>query len=114
MAKSSTLCQINNIPFFDIRISYKDIITTKKKDGLIWFDSVYQVSKYSVIDIVILEDLSIDNSEGLLYEFAEKLLSYVIAIDNILLFKKLEECLKINSNEDVMEYDFRINRFDKI
>lgn len=125
LSNSLTLYQINNIPFFDTRISYKDIITTRQKDGLIWFDNIYQVSKYSVIEVVILEDLerekfnrflrdlSIDNSESLLYEFAKDFLSYVIAINNASLFKKLEEYLKINSNEGVMEYDFRINRFDK-
>jgi hypothetical protein len=126
LSNSLTLYQINNIPFFDTRISYKDIITTRQKDGLIWFDNIYQVSKYSVIEVVILEDLgtekfnrflkdlSIDNSESLLYEFAKDFLSYVIAINNASPFKKLEEYLKINSNEGVMEYDFRINRFDKI
>jgi hypothetical protein len=126
LSNSLTLYQINNIPFFDTRISYKDIITTRQKDGLIWFDNIYQVSKYSVIEVVILEDLgtekfnrflqdlSIDNSESLLYEFAKDFLSYVIAINNASLFKKLEEYLKTNSNEGVMEYDFRINRFDKI
>lgn len=126
LSNSLTLYQINNVPFFDTRISYKDIITTRQKDGLIWFDNIYQVSKYSVIEVVILEDLgrekfnrflqdlSIDNSESLLYEFAKDFLSYVIAINNASLFKKLEEYLKINSNEGVMEYDFRINRFDKI
>ncbi len=55
----------------------------------------------------------LNNSESLLYEFAKDFLSYVIAINNASLFKKLEEYLKINSNEGVMEYDFRINRFDK-
>lgn len=126
LSNSLTLYQINNIPFFDTRISYKDIITTRQKDGLIWFDNIYQVSKYSVIEVVILEDLgtekfnrflqdlSIDNSESLLSEFAKDFLSYVIAINNASLFKKLEEYLKTNSNEGVMEYDFRINRFDKI
>lgn len=126
LSNSLTLYQINNIPFFDTRISYKDIITTRQKDGLIWFDNIYKVSKYSVIEVVILEDLerekfnrflkdlSIDNSESLLYEFAKDFLSYVIAINNASPFKKLEEYLKINSNEGVMEYDFRINRFDKI
>ena len=126
LSNSLTLYQINNVPFFDTRISYKDIITTRQKDGLIWFDNIYQVSKYSVIEVVILEDLgrekfnrflkdlSIDNSESLLYEFAKDFLSYVIAINNASLFKKLEEYLKTNSNEGVMEYDFRINRFDKI
>ena len=126
LSNSLTLYQINNVPFFDTRISYKDIITTRQKDGLIWFDNIYQVSKYSVIEVVILEDLgtekfnrflqdlSIDNSESLLSEFAKDFLSYVIAINNASLFKKLEEYLKINSNEGVMEYDFRINRFDKI
>ena len=43
-------------------------------------------------------------------EFAKDFLSYVIAINNASLFKKLEEYLKTNSNEGVMEYDFRINR----
>ena len=126
LSNSLTLYQINNVPFFDTRISYKDIITTRQKDGLIWFDNIYQVSKYSVIEVVILEDLgrekfnrflqdlSIDNSESLLSEFAKDFLSYVIAINNASLFKKLEEYLKTNSNEGVMEYDFRINRFDKI
>lgn len=126
LSNSLTLYQINNVPFFDTRIFYKDIITTRQKDGLIWFDNIYQVSKYSVIEVVILEDLerekfnrflkdlSIDTSESLLYEFAKDFLSYVIAINNVSLFKKLEEYLKINSNEGVMEYDFRINRFDKI
>ena len=126
LSNSLTLYQINNVPFFDTRISYKDIITTRQKNGLIWFDNIYQVSKYSVIEVVILEDLgtekfnrflqdlSIDNSESLLYEFAKDFLSYVIAINNASPFKKLEEYLKINSNEGVMEYDFRINRFDKI
>ena len=126
LSNSLTLYQINNIPFFDTRISYKDIITTRQKDGLIWFDNIYKVSKYSVIEVVILEDLgtekfnrflqdlSIDNSESLLSEFAKDFLSYVIAINNASLFKKLEEYLKTNSNEGVMEYDFRINRFDKI
>ena len=126
LSNSLTLYQINNVPFFDTRISYKDIITTRQKNGLIWFDNIYQVSKYSVIEVVILEDLgtekfnrflkdlSIDNSESLLYEFAKDFLSYVIAINNASLFKKLEEYLKTNSNEGVMEYDFRINRFDKI
>lgn len=126
LSNSLTLYQINNIPFFDTRISYKDIITTRQKNGLIWFDNIYKVSKYSVIEVVILEDLerekfnrflkdlSIDNSESLLYEFAKDFLSYVIAINNASLFKKLEEYLKTNSNEGVMEYDFRINRFDKI
>jgi hypothetical protein len=126
LSNSLTLYQINNIPFFDTRISYKDIITTRQKNGLIWFDNIYQVSKYSVIEVVILEDLgtekfnrflqdlSIDNSESLLSEFAKDFLSYVIAINNASLFKKLEEYLKTNSNEGVMEYDFRINRFDKI
>ena len=126
LSNSLTLYQINNVPFFDTRISYKDIITTRQKDGLIWFDNIYKVSKYSVIEVVILEDLgtekfnrflqdlSIDNSESLLSEFAKDFLSYVIAINNASLFKKLEEYLKTNSNEGVMEYDFRINRFDKI
>ena len=121
---SSSLYQINNIPFFDTRISYKDIIITKEKNGLTWFDSIYQYSNYSIIEVVILEDLerekfnkfltglSVDNSEDFLYEFAEEFLSYVIAINNKLLFNKLESYLKTSSRDGVMEYDFRINRFD--
>lgn len=123
---SSSLYQINNIPFFDTRISYKDIIITKEKNGLTWFDSIYQYSNYSIIEVVILEDLerekfnkfltglSVDNSEDFLYEFAEEFLSYVIAINNKLLFNKLESYLKTSSRDGAMEYDFRINRFDEI
>lgn len=123
---SSSLYQINNIPFFDTRISYKDIIITKEKNGLTWFDSIYQYSNYSIIEVIILEDLerekfnkfltglSVDNSEDFLYEFAEEFLSYVIAINNKLLFNKLESYLKTSSRDGVMEYDFRINRFDGI
>ena len=70
LSNSLTLYQINNVPFFDTRISYKDIITTRQKDGLIWFDNIYQVSKYSVIEVVILEDLGTEKFNRFLQDLS--------------------------------------------